>query len=114
MSNLRRNRTEQPAALFLDIDGTLVDLVPTLAVVRVPNDLAPLLTHVSATLEGALAIVSGRPIAGVDAITAPLRLPAAGVHGALRLAPGGRVWQRPRSRQDSSKPSAPWWGTGQD
>ncbi len=92
MTKARRPSAERPAALFLDLDGTLVGIAATPSVVRVPHDLASLLEQASATVGGALAIISGRPIATIDAMTAPLRLPAAGVHGAeLRTTPGARV-----------------------
>ncbi len=82
-----RPSANRPAALFLDVDGTLIGIAATPSVVRVPRDLAGLLERASAKVGGALAVISGRSIAAVDAMTAPIRLPAAGVHGAeLRLA----------------------------
>lgn len=39
---------------------------------------------------GALALISGRPIAGIDRLCAPLKLPAAGQHGAERRDAAGR------------------------
>ncbi len=81
-----------PTALFLDLDGTLVDIAATPSVVRVPGELAPLVAHVAERLDGALAILSGRTIAAIDAILAPFEPAAAGVHGAeLRLVPGGPI-----------------------
>lgn len=57
-----------------------------------PPGLPDLLAAVSGRLGGALAIVTGRPIAEVDSVLAPLRLTAAGIHGAqLRAAPGADV-----------------------
>lgn len=78
-------------ALFLDIDGTLIDLAPTTADVVIPPELAPILQNAQTALNGALALVSGRTIAMIDAILAPmaLQLPCAGEHGAvLRLNDG--------------------------
>ena len=73
-------------ALFLDVDGTLVDIAPVPDAVIVPPGLGDVLRRLRAGLDGALALVSGRPLAGIDALFAPLRLPAAGQHGAeLRL-----------------------------
>lgn len=43
--------------------------------------------------DGAVAIVSGRPIAAVDALLDPLRLPAAGLHGLELRLPDGTVEQ---------------------
>jgi trehalose 6-phosphate phosphatase len=71
-------------ALFLDLDGTLIDIARRPDLVRPPNDLAPLLRRIADSLGGAIAILSGRPISDIDALTAPLRLPAAGVHGVER------------------------------
>jgi len=42
-------------------------------------------------LDGALAIVSGRSLAVIDQLLAPLRLPVAGVHGAERRDAAGTV-----------------------
>jgi trehalose 6-phosphate phosphatase len=67
--------------LFLDLDGTLIEIAASPSAVAVPADLAPLLTELQASLDGALAIVSGRPIAEIDRLLRPLRLAAAGVHG---------------------------------
>lgn len=69
-------------ALFLDIDGTLVDLIDDPKAVRADAALLDLLTRLDRLLDGALAIVSGRDLADIDRILAPLRLPAAGGHGA--------------------------------
>lgn len=74
------------AALFLDVDGTLVDIAPTPDAVRVPGGLPLLLRHLHDRMGGALALVSGRPISEIDELFAPVVLPAAGIHGAeIRL-----------------------------
>lgn len=73
---------EPDTALFLDFDGTLADLAPRPDLVRVEPELLGTLRRLHEALDGALAIVSGRPIAELDAFLHPLRLPAAGVHGA--------------------------------
>ena len=76
-------------ALFLDFDGTLIDFAATPDEVVVPPGLPTVLVACADALDGAVAIVSGRPIAGLDAMLHPLRLPAAGLHGLeLRLADG--------------------------
>lgn len=75
-------------ALLLDFDGTLVDIAATPGQVIVPDGLVADLTRLSGALGGAIAIVSGRPIAELDALLAPMRLAAAGEHGAaIRNAP---------------------------
>lgn len=78
--------------LFIDADGTLLDIASRPENVRASRDLLVTLRHLYAALEGALAIVSGRRIEDLDRIFAPLRLPASGIHGAqLRPAPDGPI-----------------------
>jgi trehalose 6-phosphate phosphatase len=69
-------------ALFLDFDGTLVELAERPWLVSVPTQLPALLDGVATALDGALAIVTGRNLAAVDRLLAPLRLRGAGLHGA--------------------------------
>jgi trehalose 6-phosphate phosphatase len=77
----------ETAALFLDFDGTLVEIAPRPDAVIVPPGLPGLLTRLAARLGGALAIVSGRPLPELSALL-PVPLPMAGDHGAtLRRAP---------------------------
>lgn len=79
------------AALFLDFDGTLVPMAPRPQDVQVPRWVVPALESLSRQLDGALAIVSGRPLAQLDAFLAPLVLPAAGAHGAEWRGPSGEI-----------------------
>jgi len=73
-------------ALFLDVDGTLLDIAPSPDGVEVPAGMVALLQQLSRRLDGALAFVSGRTIAAIDRLFAPLKFPAVGVHGGeLRL-----------------------------
>lgn len=75
-------------AIFLDMDGTLLEMAPTPESVKVPEGLAPLLGQLHRRLGGAIAIITGRQICEADRILSPLRLTAAGVHGAeIRLSP---------------------------
>lgn len=71
-------------ALFLDFDGTLVEIADRPEDVIVPPTLVRTLHALHEWLGGAVAIVSGRPIEQIDAYLRPLVLPAAGVHGAER------------------------------
>ncbi|WP_343651936.1 trehalose-phosphatase [Herbaspirillum sp.] len=82
-------------ALFLDFDGTLVELAPQPEEIVVPPELITLLQRLQQESDGALAIVSGRPLDQLDFFLAPLRLPAAGVHGAERRTADGRIIQQP-------------------
>jgi trehalose 6-phosphate phosphatase len=77
-----------PTALFLDVDGTLLDLAPSPTQVVVPAGLIDVIASLERNLGGALALVSGRTIADLDDLFQPLRLRASGVHGAeMRLEP---------------------------
>jgi len=68
-------------ALFLDIDGTLLDLAPTPEAVTMPPDLLHRLDTLSRHLSGAVALISGRSLAGIDRLF-PGGRDAAGLHGA--------------------------------
>lgn len=78
-------------AMFLDVDGTLVDIERHPDEVRATPELKQILADASRALGGALALVSGRAIASVDRVFAPLCLPAAGLHGLERRDADGRV-----------------------
>jgi len=77
--------------LFLDVDGTLLDIAPRPEAVKVTAELLRDLAAAEAALDGALALVSGRTIAELDRLFAPLRLAASGVHGAELRRPDGAV-----------------------
>lgn len=78
-------------AVFFDFDGTLVDLAPRPEDVLVPPELPGLLRTLETYLGGAVAVISGRPIAQIDGFLSPLQLPAAGVHGMERRGAQGRM-----------------------
>jgi len=69
-------------AVLLDIDGTLLDLMPTPREVWVPPGLAKTLRRLHERTGGALAMVSGRSLNDIDLIFAPDQFPAVGGHGA--------------------------------
>jgi trehalose 6-phosphate phosphatase len=69
-------------AYFLDVDGTLLDIVPRPEDVVADDGLRTLLAGLFGAARGALALVSGRTIADIDRIFAPLVFPVSGVHGA--------------------------------
>lgn len=75
-------------ALFLDLDGTLLDFAPTPAEVVVPTGLHNMLARHVEARDGALAILSGRTLADIDVVTGSV-LPAGAEHGfVLRDATG--------------------------
>jgi len=75
--------------LFLDVDGTLVELTETPFDTHASADLSALLQDVAERLGGAVALVSGRSIEYLDALFDPLRLPSAGLHGVERRKASG-------------------------
>lgn len=83
-------------ALLLDVDGTLLDIAPTPESVLVSDDLRATLAGLLTATGGALALVSGRPVADLDRLFAPLTLPAIGGHGAeMRVRPEGAAEAAP-------------------
>jgi trehalose 6-phosphate phosphatase len=77
--------------LFLDVDGTLIELTDSPLDTFADAELKTLLSHVAERLGGAVALVSGRSIRYLDALFAPLRLPAAGLHGVERRKASGAM-----------------------
>lgn len=80
------------SALLLDVDGTLIDLAAHPDLVKVPPSLRASLERAFTLTKGAVALVSGRSIKDLDALFAPLVLPAAGVHGAEIRDASGRLF----------------------
>ncbi|MBP2197441.1 trehalose-phosphatase [Pantoea cypripedii] len=78
-------------AFFFDVDGTLAAIQPQPESVSIPASVRQHLQQLSNMNHGALALVSGRPVAQLDALVAPLEVPAAGVHGAERRDASGRM-----------------------
>ena len=69
-------------ALFIDIDGTLIDLAATPESIVIPPELPRQLMKLSQKVDGAMALVTGRSIAAVDAMFEPYHFTVAGLHGA--------------------------------
>jgi trehalose 6-phosphate phosphatase len=82
-------------ALFLDLDGTLLELAPHPRAVTVDAPLLQLLQTLTRSFGGASALVSGRSIETIDALLAPLRLPASGLHGFERRSAAGAHSRHP-------------------
>jgi trehalose 6-phosphate phosphatase len=78
-------------ALFLDIDGTLLELAPTPDRVRVDAGIAALLPALAQRLDGAVALITGRSMADADRLFRGLSLPIAGQHGLERRAADGSL-----------------------
>lgn len=78
-------------ALFLDVDGTMLDFAPTPEAVTVSPDLPERLDRLARRFGGALALVSGRSLGDLDRLFHPFRFAAAGVHGAERRDIGGKL-----------------------
>jgi trehalose 6-phosphate phosphatase len=86
-------------ALFLDVDGTLVEIAVDPEAVVVTPRLVGILDRLQRRFGGAVALVSGRTVARLDALFAPLRLPAAGNHGLERRGADGRIVRPPEHRE---------------
>jgi trehalose 6-phosphate phosphatase len=78
-------------ALFLDFDGTLVEIAPAPGLVRVPAELPHLLGELADRLGGAVAVVSGRPLDELARMLAPFAGGIAGDHGLERRYGDGNV-----------------------
>jgi trehalose 6-phosphate phosphatase len=82
----------QTTAILLDVDGTLIEIAETPQEVHVPPTLKHTLSRLRDRLSGALCLVSGRPLADLDAMFDPLRVPIVGGHGAEnRLTANGEI-----------------------
>lgn len=68
-------------ALFLDIDGTLLEHAEHPDAVSVSDELRSLLQGLDHKLNGALAFITGRSVAAADQLFQPLKLRAAGLYG---------------------------------
>jgi trehalose 6-phosphate phosphatase len=80
----RAPRLDPQSALFLDVDGTLLEIAPRPELVQVPDGLPSLIIRLSAERQGALALISGRPLAQLDRLFKPWQGAAAGLHGIER------------------------------
>jgi trehalose 6-phosphate phosphatase len=80
------------SALFLDIDGTLIELAPTPSSVQVDETIVELLPTLAIALNGAVALITGRSITDVDRLFPGLTLPIAGQHGSERRDANGTLY----------------------
>lgn len=85
-------------AFFLDVDGTLAEIRSRPELVSI----APAILATLGRLQAGgvpLALISGRRLSDLDRLFAPLRFPAAGVHGAEQRTADGRVHRLPVDTQ---------------
>ena len=80
-----------PAALFLDVDGTLLEIADHPEQVLPTERLIKLLPRLPELTEGAVALISGRSVESLDRLFNPLRLPVAGLHGLVRRDSRGNI-----------------------
>lgn len=76
---------------FFDVDGTLVEIAERPDLVRLSDRTRGALARLAEASNGALALISGRSLADLDALFAPLVLPASGAHGAEHRGTDGVV-----------------------
>lgn len=102
-------------ALFLDVDGTLIDLASTPTGVKIPQELPGQLLSLFTQLDGAMALVTGRSIESVDAMFAPFQFPVAGMHGSEVRDGSGNLGRKlisrlalDQARQELEKLTARW------
>lgn len=83
------------AALFLDFDGTLVELADAPDAIRVPDHLAPLLAGLAQRLDGRLALISGRGISDLENYLDLADIAVSGSHGLEIRHAGGAIASPP-------------------
>jgi trehalose 6-phosphate phosphatase len=79
------------AAVFLDVDGTLLEIAPRPELVQVPRALPALIAQLAKERQGALALISGRPLVELDRLFRPWHGAAAGLHGIQRRRTDGTL-----------------------
>lgn len=86
------NTIQSYNAIFLDIDGTLLDIASKPEAVVVPDGLVEGLERLRERTGGALALISGRALDQIDRLF-PLNLPVAAEHGAVLRDAEGKLHQ---------------------
>jgi len=90
-------------SLFLDFDGTLVDLAPSPDGISVPEHLSDALERKASALDGRLAIVTGRFIEDIRSHLPECAVVLSGSHGAEITSPdGSSVVEREVPRVDDA------------
>jgi trehalose 6-phosphate phosphatase len=83
--------SDERLALFLDVDGTLLEIAATPDRVRVPSSLRNTLQITFEREEGAFALLGGRSLDDLDELFSPCVFPASGKHGLEVRLPCGEV-----------------------
>jgi len=104
---------DEQIALFLDVDGTLLEIAATPDRVRVPASLRNTLQLTCARQHGAMALFSGRSLQHLDELFSPCLLPASGMHGLEVRLPSGQVI-RPQIEPAVLDRARRWLGILQD
>lgn len=98
MKKEARNAIKRPppplskdCALFLDVDGTLIELASTPAAIHVDNELLGLMSRLYRLCGGALALISGRSVGDLEKRLGSSKIPLAGQHGLERRNADGQV-----------------------
>jgi len=104
---------DEEIALFLDVDGTLLEIAATPDRVRVPASLRNTLQLTCERQQGALALFSGRSLRQVDELFSTCVLPVSGMHGIEVRLPGGKVL-RPEIDPAVLDPARRWLGILQE
>ncbi len=100
---LRDLMARGPVALFLDFDGTLVEIAPEPGAIHVPDDLVERLHRLRNRLDGRLALVSGRALDDLCDHLGEVSICRAGSHGVSRLfADGSRLGKEPVGLPDAA------------
>lgn len=101
-------RLPEPLALFLDLDGTLIDIAPTPDAVRVGAPLLQTLAGLSRQLGGALACISGRAFADLATWVGSSGIALVGSHGAELLCAAPRNPRITQLARCCAQALAPW------
>lgn len=78
-------------AWFFDLDGTLIEIAEVPAGVRVDDEVRALIGDLANAADGAVAVITGRPITDIDHLFPEFRLPVAGQHGVERRNVMGQI-----------------------
>ncbi|MCH2486508.1 MAG: trehalose-phosphatase [Erythrobacter sp.] len=99
---LHRLAGDAPLTLFLDFDGTLVELAETPDGIEVPPTMCERLKALAERLDGRLAVVTGRALEDIEDHLPDIAVARAGSHGAARKYPDGRwLGEEPKGLPDA-------------